>query len=173
VAGAYVNARYREAFDLPRLAGWWGHDKVSRFQMGPHFQPMSGAAGWQLSNPPILSTAPLAVSLDLYLQAGLKRFRAKSEALTGFAHAGITNLLHRDVHCITPRNPMDRGCQLSLRVTGGPQRARRVFNSLSDRGVIGDWREPDVIRIAPHPLYNSFADVSNCVTVLKETVACC
>jgi kynureninase len=173
VAGAYVSARHRDAYELPRFAGWWGHDRESRFRMGPEFQPMRGAAGWQLSNPPILATAPLAVSLGLFLEAGIKALRTKSEALTGFAQAGIEALLHKDIHSITPKDAAQRGCQLSLRVAGGPERARQVFKGLSERGVIGDWREPDVIRIAPHPLFNSFADVAACLGMLQEITACC
>ena len=172
IAGAYVNERYREAFDLPRLAGWWGHDRDTRFQMGPDFSPMAGAAGWQLSNPPILSTVPLGVALALYEEAGSKRLRAKSIALTGYAQDGIDALLRDQVECITPRHAAERGCQLSLRVKGGRERARSVFNALSARGIIGDWREPDVIRIAPHPLYNTFADVATCLQALAEITAC-
>ncbi len=171
-AGAYVHRRYRQAFDLPRLAGWWGHDAATRFEMGPHFQPMAGAAGWQLSNPPVLSTAPLAISLALYAEAGAEPFRAKSAALTGYAQSGIATLLGEDIECITPSAPAERGCQLSLRVRGGRERARKVFSALSERGVIGDWREPDVIRVAPHPLFNSFADVAACLRALQEITAC-
>ena len=172
IAGAYVNKRYREAIDLPRLAGWWGHDPATRFEMGPQFRPMPGAAGWQLSNPPILSTAPLAMSLALYREAGWARFRAKSTAITGYAQAGIAALLGDQIECITPDTPAERGCQLSLRVNGGRERARKVFAAMSARGVVGDWREPDVIRIAPHPLYNSFADVAACLAALQEITAC-
>src|SRR5450755_1372261 len=167
-AGAYVHKRYRERFDLPRLAGWWGHDPATRFEMGPDFHPMPGAAGWQLSNPPIFSTAPLAISLAIYQEAGAQRFREKSAALTGYAQAGIATLLSDQIECITPVAPAERGCQLSLRVKGGPERARRVFAALCARGVVGDWREPDVIRLAPHPLYNSFTEVAACLRHLAE-----
>jgi kynureninase len=167
-----VNARYRDAADVPRLAGWWGHDKATRFDMGPNFRPMPGAAGWQLSNPPILSTAPLAVALALYSEATFSRFRAKSIALTGYAQAGIAAQLQRQIECITPDAPAERGCQLSLRVRGGRDRARKVYTDLSRRGVVGDWREPDVIRIAPHPLYSTFADVATCLRELQEITAC-
>jgi kynureninase len=172
IAGAYVHQRFREAFDLPRLAGWWGHDPATRFEMGPQFRPMAGAGGWQLSNPPIFSTAPLAISLALYREAGWERFRAKSTALTGYAQAGIATRLRDQIECLTPEAPAERGCQLSLRVRGGRERARKIFAALSARGVIGDWREPDVIRIAPHPLYNSYADVAACLTALQEITAC-
>jgi kynureninase len=140
--------------------------------MGPHFRPMAGAAGWQLSNPPIFSTAPLAISLALYSEAGKEGFRAKSAALTSYALSGIDTLLREEIDCITPGVPAERGCQLSLRVRGGRERARKVFTALSARGVIGDWREPDVIRIAPHPLFNSFADVAACLKALQEITAC-
>jgi kynureninase len=133
---------------------------------------MAGAAGWQLSNPPILSTAPLAVSLALYGEAGMDAFRQKSAALTGYAQSGIATLLDGQIECITPDVPAERGCQLSLRVTGGHERARKVYAALSQRGVVGDWREPDVIRIAPHPLYNTFGEVAACLHALKEITAC-
>jgi kynureninase len=170
-AGAYVHRRYRQSFDLPRLAGWWGHDPATRFEMGPDFHPMPGASGWQLSNPPIFSTAPLAISLALYREAGWERFRAKSAAMTGYAQAGIATLLSDQIECITPVTLAERGCQLSLRVIGGRERARKTFAALSARGVIGDWREPDVIRLAPHPLFNSFAEVATCLQHLKEITA--
>ncbi len=171
IAGAYVHGRYRESFDLPRFAGWWGHDPATRFDMGPDFYPMPGASGWQLSNPPILSTVPLAISLALYKEAGAERFRAKSAALIGYAQAGISTLLADQIACITPVALAERGCQLSLRVKGGRERARGVFAALSARGVIGDWREPDVIRLAPHPLFNTFAEVATCLQHLKEITA--
>ena len=173
VAGAYVNTRHRNSPDLPRLSGWWGHDKATRFRMGPEFEPMPGAAGWQVSNPPILALVPVSVSLQLYREAGREAFRAKSLALTRFALDGLDALLAGEVDCVTPADPAARGCQLSLRVRGGAERARRVFARLGERGVIGDWREPDVIRIAPHPLFNSFVDVARCLGILTEIVACC
>jgi kynureninase len=172
VAGAYVSERHRRAFDLPRLAGWWGHDAATRFATGPDFQPMPGAAGWQLSNPPILATAPLSVSLGLFDDAGMARLRTKSLALTGFAQERLAARLGGDIECITPAAPEARGCQLSLRVSGGRDRARRVFAQLGQRGVIGDWREPDVIRLAPHPLYNTFCEVASALDILAEVVAC-
>jgi kynureninase len=170
-AGAYVHRRYREAFDLPRFAGWWGHEKATRFAMGPEFHPMAGAAGWQLSNPPVLSTAPLAISLGLYQEAGAVAFNAKSVALGSYARSGLQGLLRGRVECITPDDAAGRGCQLSLRVQGGRERARTVYAALTARGVIGDWREPDVIRIAPHPLFNTFADVAQCLKILQELTA--
>ena len=170
LAGAFVSERYRHAFGLPRLAGWWGHDRHTRFEMGPQFVPMPGAEGWQLSNPPALAMAPLAASLELFQRAGAERLRAKSLALTAFAHDLLDTRLAGRVECLTPRAPAARGCQLSLRVTAGREPARRRFDALLARGVIGDWREPDVIRIAPHPLYNSSADVAAFVDSLAAVL---
>ena len=166
LAGAYVNARHREAPDLPRLAGWWGHDRDTRFAMGPDFVAMPGAEGWQLSNPPVLAMAPLGAALELYGEAGAERLRTKSLALTAYALELLDTRLGDRVACLTPRAPSARGAQLSLRVAGDRAAARTAFDRLLERGVIGDWREPDVIRIAPHPLYNSFTDVWTFVDVL-------
>ncbi|PZO08974.1 MAG: kynureninase [Lysobacteraceae bacterium] len=158
VAGAFVHERHARA-DVPRFAGWWGHDPATRFRMGPEFVPSPGADGWQLSNPPILALAPLRVSLDLFAEAGMDRLRARSERLTGYLEA----LIHRDcadvLDVVTPAEPARRGCQLSLRVNGGRERGRALFDFLSARGILGDWREPDVIRISPTPLYNSHSDI--------------
>jgi kynureninase len=162
VAGAFVHARHARA-ELPRFAGWWGHDPATRFRMGPEFVPSAGADGWQLSNPPILALAPLRVSLELFAQAGMAALRQKSERLTGY----LESLIH--AHCaevltvVTPAEPARRGCQLSLRVAGGRERGRALFEHLAAQGIIGDWREPDVIRISPVPLYSTYADVSRFV----------
>ena len=158
VAGAFVHERHALA-DLPRFAGWWGHDPATRFRMGPEFVPSPGADGWQLSNPPILALAPLRVSLDLFAEAGMDRLRAKSERLTGYLEALIRRDCADVLEVVTPAEPARRGCQLSLRVAGGRERGRALFDFLSARGIVGDWREPDVIRISPVPLYNSFADI--------------
>jgi kynureninase len=171
IAGAYVNARHRHAMDLPRFAGWWGNDLSTRFQMKPTFEPMEGAAGWQLSNPPILATAPLVVALALFLEAGIDVARQKSVALTAYAQNGIQALLSEHLVSITPDKADERGCQLSLRVLGSMDRARAVFNEMGRRGVIGDWRDPDVIRIAPHPLYNSFTDVARFLQIMQDITA--
>ena len=172
IAGAYVSRQYRDAFDGPRLAGWWGHDAATRFAMGPEFRAIAGAGGWQLSNPPVLATAPLAISLALFAEAGMQRLRDKSVRLTGYAQERLAVELGGEIECITPTRAGERGCQLSLRVRGGRERARRIFTQLGARGVIGDWREPDVIRIAPHPLYNSFGDVAAALDILAELVTC-
>ncbi len=158
VAGCFVHERHART-DRPRFAGWWGHDKETRFQMGPEFVPTPGAEGWQLSNPPILGIAPLLASLELFDRAGgMAALRAKSEKLTGFLEALIRARVADTLQIITPAEPQRRGCQLSLRVTGGHERGRELFEYLCTVGTLGDWREPDVIRISPAPLYNRFMD---------------
>ena len=159
VAGCFVHERHAHT-DRPRFAGWWGHEKKTRFQMGPEFVPTPGADGWQLSNPPILGLAPLLASLELFDKAGgVAPLRTKSEKLTGFLEALIQARVPDTLQIVTPSEPERRGCQLSLRVTGGRERGRELFEYLTSIGTIGDWREPDVIRISPAPLYNKFMDV--------------
>ena len=157
VGGAFVHARHARTA-LPRFAGWWGHDKSTRFQMGPEFEPTPGADGWQLSNPPILSLAPLRVSLEIFHRAGMLRLREKSLQLTGYLEWLVQTQLPDVLEVVTPKEPERRGAQLSIRVLGGREQGRALFNYLIDNGIIGDWREPDVIRISPAPLYNRFAD---------------
>jgi kynureninase len=170
VAGAFVHERHGQDGTLPRLAGWWGHDAATRFQMGPEFVPMAGAEGWQLSNPPVLSLAPLLAALGLFDAAGVDRLRTKSLALGARARALIEARLAGRVTIITPAADAGHGAQLSLRLSGGAGRGRAVFERLTAAGVIGDWREPDIIRIAPAPLYNSFADVDRAVAALAGAV---
>ena len=165
VAGAFVHERHARS-DVPRFAGWWGHDAATRFRMGPEFVPAPGADGWQLSNPPILALAPLRVSLDLFAEAGMDRLRAKSERLTGYLEALIRRDCADVLDVVTPAEPARRGCQLSLRVAGGRERGRALFDYLAARGIVGDWREPDVIRISPVPLYNSHADIRRFVAAV-------
>ncbi len=157
VGGAFVHQRHASA-TLPRFAGWWGHDKTTRFQMGPEFVPTAGADGWQLSNPPILALAPLRVSLEIFRRAGMDRLRGKSLQLTGYLEYLVQTELADLLEVITPADPARRGAQLSIRVAGGRERGRALFEYLMAHGIIGDWREPDVIRISPAPLYNRFAD---------------
>jgi kynureninase len=157
VGGAFVHERHATAV-LPRFAGWWGHDKRTRFQMGPEFQPTPGADGWQLSNPPILALAPLRVSLDVFRRAGMGALREKSVQLTGYLEYLVQTQLAGVLQVVTPAEPARRGAQLSIRVVDGRERGRSLFDYLLAHGIIGDWREPDVIRISPAPLYNRFAD---------------
>jgi kynureninase len=159
VAGCFVHERHGSA-GLPRMAGWWGHEASTRFRMAPEFVPAVGAEGWQLSNPPVLAMAPLRASLEQFERAGgMTALRAKSEQLTGLLERLIHERLADTLQVVTPTEPRRRGCQLSLRVAGGRERGRALFEHLRDRGFLGDWREPDVIRISPVPLYNRYADV--------------
>ncbi len=159
VAGCFVHERHART-DRPRFAGWWGHDKQTRFRMAPEFAPTPGAEGWQLSNPPILALAPLRASLDLFDKAGgMAALRAKSEKLTGLLEALIRARVGDVLEIVTPADPRQRGAQLSLRVAGGRERGRELFEYLASVGTLGDWREPDIIRISPAPLYNRFMDV--------------
>ncbi len=168
LAGAFVHERHAEAFERPRFAGWWGHDKATRFLMGPEFRPIPGAEGWQVSNPPILSAAPLIASLDIFRRAGMGRLRTKSVELTGYFAELVESRLAGRVSIVTPRDPAARGNQLSLRIIGGASNGRRVFEQLEAAGVITDWREPDLIRAAPTPLYNSFGEVLRFVEHLER-----
>lgn len=162
VGGCFVHARHANS-DLPRMAGWWGHEQQSRFRMEPQFVPSPGAEGWQLSNPPVLALAPLRASLELFDQAGMPALRAKSEQLTGHLEQLIHARVPQVLQIVTPAAPAQRGCQLSLRVAGGRAQGRSLFEYLQSVGVLGDWREPDVIRIAPVPLYNRFSDLHRLV----------
>ena len=142
VGGCFVHERHARNFKLPRFAGWWGHNNADRFLYDPKFDPIEGAQGWQISNPPILSTAPLLASLEIFGRAGLDKLRVKSIALTGFMQSLIEERLRDLVEIITPGDPDGRGCQLSLRIDRPAAEARRCMDALTAAGVIGDWREP-------------------------------
>jgi kynureninase len=157
VGGAFVHQRHATAV-MPRFAGWWGHDKSTRFQMGPVFHPTPGADGWQLSNPPILALAPLRASLEIFRRAGMVALREKSLQLTAYLEWLVQDQLADVLDVVTPADPARRGAQLSIRVIEGRERGRGLFEYLKAQGIIGDWREPDVIRISAAPLYNRFAD---------------
>jgi kynureninase len=154
IGGCFIHERHLGPAPRAHLAGWWGHEATTRFLMRPEFHAAAGAPGWQISNPPILAAAPLIASLEIFIEARLARLRAKSVALTGFLEFLLERLAPA-VRIITPREPGERGCQLSLRVPGG----RRVLERLLATGVVCDWREPDTLRVAPVPLYNRFEDV--------------
>jgi kynureninase len=165
VAGAFVHERHLTDVDLPRFAGWWGHKKETRFQMGPDFHPIPTAEGWQLSNAPILSMASLRAAIALFDEAGMPALRAKSQRMTGYLEYLLD--LYADalpLQIITPRDPAQRGCQLSLLTDDS---GRDIFHKLSQSGVICDWREPNVIRVAPVPLYNRFEDIWQFVEILR------
>jgi kynureninase len=167
VAGCFVHERHARAGDLPRLAGWWGHDEAIRFQMGGDFQPTAGAEGWQLSNPPILALAPLRASMEIFEEAGIERLRAKSVALTGYMEFLLDQLASSEFSVTTPRQPQRRGAQLSIRLR---RDGRALCQKLVAEGVIGDWREPDIFRVAAVPLYNSFHDVYQFVQRFKTAL---
>lgn len=156
VGGCFVHDRHACAWDLPRFAGWWGHNEKTRFLMGPEFHPMQGAEGWQLSNPPILALAPLRASMDIFSEAGMERLRAKSVQLTGYMEFLLQEKVSPKFCVTTPREAERRGAQLSIRL---PNEGRNLCDRLAAQGVIGDWREPDTFRVAAIPLYNSFQDV--------------
>ncbi|HEV2401701.1 MAG TPA: kynureninase [Candidatus Sulfotelmatobacter sp.] len=155
VAGCFVHERHARSWNLPRFAGWWGHDEKTRFQMGPDFHPMPGAEGWQLSNPPILALAPLRASMDIFTEAGMDRLRAKSVSLTGYLEFLLQRQASEKFSILTPSDQKRRGAQLSIRLGNA---GRKICDQLTAEGVIGDWREPDTYRIAPVPLYNSYQD---------------
>jgi kynureninase len=170
VGGCFVHERWATAAELPRLAGWWGHDSKRRFRMEREFAPMRGAPGWQLSNPPILSLAPLAASLELFMAAGLGRLRRKSERLTRYLEELLREELGERVEILTPAAPERRGCQLALRFNPAPRHATRLTAHLRAAGVVADWRPPNVLRLAPVPLYNRFRDVHAAVRALREAL---
>jgi kynureninase len=169
IGGAFVHSRHSRA-SLPGLAGWWGHDPATRFLMGPTFTPAPGAAGWQVSNPPILSTAPLLASLQLFESAGMEALRAKSLALHRLMRESIEARMGKALVPVTPMQDARHGCQLSLRIRGGRDAGRQTFDRLAQLGVVADWREPDILRVAPVPLYNSFADIALFVDRLEQSL---
>lgn len=168
VGGAFVHERHAREFGLPRFAGWWGHDKETRFLMGPEFKPLTGAEGWQISNPPILQMAALRASLEIFDEVGMDALAQKSRRLTGYLESLINEIADERLSIVTPRDPAERGCQLSIRVKDAD---RSLHERVVAKGVYADWREPDVIRVAPVPLYNSFADVARFSEILKECLA--
>ena len=169
IGGCFVHERHFD--NAPsRLSGWWGHEPQTRFQMAPGFKPAPGAAGWAVSNPPIFSAAPLLASLEMFRAADIGELRAKSMRLTDYAIRLLREHTGDDVQVITPQAREERGCQLSLRVKGGAKRGRRIFDVLGDRGIICDWREPDIIRIAPAPLYNRFMEIFDFVEELAAAL---
>jgi kynureninase len=172
VGGIFVHERHGRNFELPRFGGWWGHDKSTRFQMENGFQPMAGAEGWQLSNVPVLGMAAMKASLEVFAEVGMQALRRKSLLLTGYLEHTIDQLAadfpDAKISMITPRETAQRGCQLSMDIAG---RERQLFDAMIAAGVIADFREPCVIRMAPVPLYNSFVDVFNFGKVMRKLLA--
>jgi kynureninase len=167
VGGCFVHERHANDPRLPRYAGWWGHDEKTRFQMGPDFHPMPGAEGWQLSNPSILSMAALRASMDIFDEARIDRLREKSIALTAYLEWLLDQKASSKFTAITPRDPDRRGAQLSLKIAN---QGRALCDRLAHQGVICDWREPDILRVAPVPLYNSYTDVYRFVEKFGEAL---
>lgn len=166
IAGCFVHEKFENNLDMPRFSGWWGHDKETRFLMDDTFIPIPGAEGWQISNTPLFSMVPIKSSTKIFNEAGMENLVAKSQKLTNYLQYLIEKI-ETDNIWITPKNSSDRGCQISVHVR---KNGKELYHKLSDKGVICDWREPDVIRIAPAPLYNSFTDVYNFYEILKTSV---
>lgn len=167
VGGLFIHEMHAQRPDLPRLAGWWGNDESTRFEMEHDFVPSYGADGWQLSNAQVMNMVGLRASLELFDQAGFPILCAKRDALTGLLYDILTDVIvHRPwVQIITPSETQDRGAQLSLRFE---RDGRAIFEALTARGIVVDWRTPNVIRIAPAPMYVSFADVVRVGEALHE-----
>ena len=165
LSGLFVHEKHAQRKDLPRFAGWWNHNKETRFNMRQPFDVMSGAEGWQLSNPPILSMAAIKASLDIFEKVGMDALVKKSKKLTGFFEYLVNEIASDTIEIITPTNPNERGCQLSLQVKNAD---KNLHKKLTENNIITDWREPDVIRCAPVPMYTSFEDVYHMVTILES-----
>jgi kynureninase len=163
VAGAFIHQRHHKS-TMPRFAGWWGHNKESRFRMPDEFSAIESAEGWQLSNPPILSLAAIRASLSIFDEVGMDSLTKKSKELTGYLLFLLDSIDTERIQIITPK---ERGCQLSIRVKNGN---KLLFDQITEKGVIADWREPDVIRVAPVPLYNSYTDVFSFYSILKQVL---
>jgi kynureninase len=163
-SGVFVHERHGNNPELVRFAGWWGHDEKVRFQMKKGFKPMEGAAGWQLSNAQIFPMAIHKASLELFDEAGIENLRAKSETLTAYLEFILADFSD-NLTVITPATAADRGCQLSIIVK---ENGKKLFDYLNENGIMPDWREPDVIRMSPVPMYNSFEDVYRIGVALKQ-----
>ncbi|MHA1983319.1 MAG: kynureninase [Candidatus Hodarchaeales archaeon] len=167
IAGAFIHEMHHHNEKLHRFAGWWGHDKDTRFLMGPDFKPINTAEGWQISNPPVFSMTPLRASLDVFDEVGIDNLREKSLKLTNYFEYLLKENLENKITIITPKNIEERGCQLSVVVKHNP---KIIHEQLHPNGIICDWREPDIIRCAPVPLYNSYTDVYDFVQILSRLI---
>ncbi|GAB3342844.1 kynureninase [Marivirga atlantica] len=169
VSGVFVNERFANKPDLIRFAGWWGHDEGERFKMEKGFKPMQGADGWQLSNGNIIATAAHLASLSIFEETNMEALRSKSKLLTGYLEFLIKEINKEEeiFEIITPQHHKERGCQLSLFTL---KYGKDLFDQLVKRGVVGDWREPDVIRLAPVPLYNTFEEQFRFSEILRDSI---
>jgi kynureninase len=169
VAGVFVHERHATSFELPRFAGWWGHNEEERFQMKKGFKPMPGVDGWQLSNFPVLPGAALLASLEIFQKAGIKNLRKKSLLLTGYLEFLLKGIKSHEEYfqIITTDKKEERGCQLSIYMKKG---GKKVFDTITKAGIFADWREPNVIRVAPVPLYNTFEEVFRFVEIFKKSL---
>jgi kynureninase len=169
LAGAFVHEKHAQRSDLPRFAGWWGHNDKERFQMKKGFQPMGGVDGWQVSNFPVLAGAAQLASLEIFQEARINALRKKSVLLTGYLEFLLKSAEnhHQYFKIITPAEKNERGCQLSLLMK---RNGKKCFDNITRAGVIADWREPDVIRVAPVPLYNTFGEVLLFSRILRHAL---
>lgn len=171
VGGCFVHENHFNDASLPRFTGWWGHDQETRFQMINEFRPMKSVEAWQLSNPPIVSLACIKASLDVFESAGgMKEIRKKSVLQFSFFDSMLETYLSDHIETITPKDPKQRGCQLSLKLKSLSLDGQNVFNAIEKRGITCDWRHPNIIRVAPTPLYSSFSDIYNFTMILKEVI---
>ena len=172
VSGVFVHQKHDNNSNLPRFAGWWGHDEERRFLMEKNFMPMPGAQGWQLSNAPVLAMAPCKASMDIFDEVGMTRLVSKSKRLTNYMEFIFNDISSRynncDLEIITPKEEKYRGCQLSVLCHG---QGRSMFDFITKEGVIADWREPNVIRLAPVPLYNSFEDIYQLGQIIEKALS--
>jgi len=169
-SGCFIHEKHHSNSELPRFAGWWGHNKERRFKMEPQFDPIQGADGWQISNLPVLSLAPYLASVELFAEIGMEALIAKRNTITAYLEFVLREIdreVHGNFEIITPSNPLERGCQLSVFLHG---EGRSLFDYLMKNGVIIDWREPNVIRLAPVPMYTSFEDIYRFGQILKNGI---
>lgn len=167
MGGAFVHERHHRDAMIPRLEGWWGHNKETRFKMRDAFEPIPSVEAWQLSNPPILAMAGVWASLKMFDEIGMEKLRAKAITLTGYLEYLVKSIGKEVINIVTPEDPKQRGSQLSIQVRSAD---KGLFDIITERGVIADWREPDVIRVSPVPMYNSYEDVFGFYTKLKNAI---
>ncbi len=171
VAGVYIHEKHAANISLPRMAGWWGHDKDQRFKMEKDFRPIPTAEGWQLSNAPVISMAVHKASLDVFAEAGVKNIFSKAQKLNDYLWYVLEDIQQAfpgTISIITPKNKLEHGCQISMLML---KDGKKIFDTLKQKGVIADWREPNVIRIAPVGLYNSFEDIFRFGDIIKEVLS--